>query len=66
MPGRVLVTTSVSITPSVPTRLSGYLTPAEVFTSTPVEAASGAMIEFLASDPLRIAEPNLNVAPVLS
>ena len=44
----------------------GYLTPAEVFTSTLVEAASGGMIEFLASDPLRIAEPNLNVAIVLT
>jgi len=49
-----------------PHQALGYLTPAEVFTSTPVETVSGGMIESLASDPLRIAELNLNVASILS
>ena len=44
----------------------GYLTPAEVFISTLVETVSGDMIESLTSDPIRIAEPNLNLAPILS
>ena len=44
----------------------GYLTPADVFASTPVETVSGGMIESLTLDLLRIAEPNLNVAIVLS
>jgi len=44
----------------------GYRTPAEVFTSIPVEATSGGMLEFLIPDPLRIAVPNLNIAPILS
>ncbi len=49
-----------------PHQTHGYRTPAEVFTSTPVEATSGGMVESLASDPLRIAEPDLNIAPILS
>ncbi len=42
-----------------------YWTPAEVFTSTPVEATSTGMIESLTPDPLRIAVPTLNIAPIL-
>ena len=49
-----------------PHQALGYLTPAEVFASTPVEATSVIMVESLTSDPLRIAEPNLNIAPILS
>ena len=49
-----------------PHQALGYLTPAEVFASTPVEATSVSMVESLTSDPLRIAEPNLNIAPILS
>jgi putative transposase len=44
----------------------GYRTPAEVFNSIPVEATSGGMVESLTADPLRIAGPNLNIAPILS
>ena len=44
----------------------GYRTPAEVFASTPIEASNGAMIESLTPDPLRIAGPDLNIAPILS
>jgi len=44
----------------------GYRTPAEVFNSIPVEATHGGMVESLTADPLRIAGPNLNVAPILS
>ena len=43
-----------------------YRTPAEVFNSTPVEATNGVMVESLTPDPLRIAGPNLNIAPILS
>jgi putative transposase len=43
-----------------------YRTPAEVFTSTPVEATNGGMIESLTPDPLRTAELYLNIAPTLS
>jgi putative transposase len=43
-----------------------YRTPAEVFTSTPVEATNGGVVEFSTPDPLRIAEPYLNIAPTLS
>ncbi len=43
-----------------------YRTPAEVYTSTPVESTSSGMVESLPSDPLRIAGPNLNIAPILS
>jgi len=44
----------------------GYLTPAEVFNSIPVEATHGGVVESLTADPLRIAGPNLNTAPILS
>jgi len=44
----------------------GYLIPAEVYTSTPIESTNRVMVESLTSDPLRIAEPNLNIAPILS
>ena len=43
-----------------------YRTPAEVFTSTTVETTSRVMVESLTPDPLRIAGPNLNLAPILS
>ena len=43
-----------------------YQTPAEVFTSIPVEATSVGMLEHLISDPLRIAGPSLNIDPILS
>jgi len=49
-----------------PHQTHGYRTPAEVFTSTPVEATSADMVESLTPDPLRIAGPNLNIAPILS
>jgi len=44
----------------------GYRTPAEIFASTPVEATNGYMVESLTPEPLRIAEPNLNIASILS
>jgi len=49
-----------------PHQALGYRTPAEVFNTTPVETTSAGMIESLTPDPLRIAEPNLNIAPILS
>ena len=49
-----------------PHQALGYRTPAEVFTSIPVEATSGDVVESLTPDPLRIAGPNLNKAPILS
>ncbi len=49
-----------------PHQTHGYRTPADVFTSIPVEATSKGMVESLTSDPLRIAGPNLNIAPILS
>ena len=49
-----------------PHQTHGYRTPAEVYTSTPVESTSRGMVESLTPDPLRIAEPNLNIAPILS
>jgi putative transposase len=57
-----------------PHQALGYRTPAEVFipsvaegfASIPVEVTSGGMVESLTPDPLRIAEPNLNIAPILS
>jgi putative transposase len=51
---------------SRPHQSLGYLTPAEVFDSAPVEATSASMVESLASKPLGIAEPDLNIAPILS
>ena len=44
----------------------GYRTPAEVFTLIPIETTSGGMVEFLTPDPLKVAVPNLNIAPILS
>ena len=49
-----------------PHQTLGYRTPAEVFNSTLVEATNGVMVESLPPDPLRIAGPNLNIAPILS
>ena len=49
-----------------PHQALGYRTPAQVFTSTPVEATSACMIESLTLDTLRTAEPNLNLVPILS
>ncbi len=49
-----------------PHQALGCRTPVEVFTSTPVEAASTGMVESLIPDPLRIAVPTLNTAPILS
>ena len=49
-----------------PHQALGYRTPAEVFTSTPVEATSTGMVESLTPDPLRIAVPTLNTALILS
>jgi putative transposase len=49
-----------------PHQALGYRTPAEVFTSTPVEATNGSMVKSLTSNTLRIAEPNLNTALILS
>jgi putative transposase len=49
-----------------PHQALGYRTPAEAFTSTPVEAPSRVMVESLILDPLRIAEPTLNTASILS
>jgi putative transposase len=49
-----------------PHQTHGYRTPAEVFTSIPVEAINRGMVESLTPDPLRIAGPNLNIAPILS
>jgi len=49
-----------------PHQTHGYRTPAEVFTSIPVEVISRGMVESLTPDPLRIAVPTLNTAPILS
>ena len=49
-----------------PHQALGYRTPAEVFNTTPVETTSAGMIESLTPDPLRIAGPDLNIAPILS
>jgi len=49
-----------------PHQALGYRTPAEVYTAIQVELTNGGMVESLTSDPLRIAESNLNIAPILS
>jgi len=49
-----------------PHQTHGYRTPAEVYTSTLVESTSRGVVESLMPDPLRIAVPNLNIAPILS
>ena len=49
-----------------PHQALGYRTPAEVFTSIPVEVTQGGMVESLTPDPMRTAGPTLNIAPILS
>ena len=49
-----------------PHQTHGYRTPAEVFNSTPVEVTGTGMVESLTPDPLRVVEPDLNIAPILS
>ena len=49
-----------------PHQTHGYRTPAEVYTSIPVEATNSGMVESLTPDPLRIAVPTLNTASILS
>jgi putative transposase len=49
-----------------PHQALGYRTPAEVFTSIPVEATQGGMVESLTPDTMRTAGPTLNIAPILS
>jgi len=49
-----------------PHQALGYRTPAEAFGSILVAATSAGMIESLTPDPLRIPEPNLNIASILS
>jgi putative transposase len=49
-----------------PHQTHGYRTPAEVYTTIQVEAINGGVLESLPSNPLRIAGPNLNIAPILS
>jgi len=49
-----------------PHQTLGYRTPAEVYSAIQVEATSRGMVEFLTPDPLRIAGPDLNIAPILS
>ena len=49
-----------------PHQALSYRTPAKVFTSIPVEATNGDVVESLTPDPLRIAGPTLNIVPILS
>jgi len=49
-----------------PHQALGYRTPAEVFTSTPVDPTNGGMIKSLTPDPLRIAGSALNIPCILS
>jgi len=49
-----------------PHQALSYRTPAEVFTSIPVEATNEDVVESLIPDPLRIAGPTLSMAPILS
>ena len=53
-----------------PHQALGYRTPAEVFSSSLVEATHGGMVKSLrpttSTETLRIAGPNLNIAPILS
>ena len=44
----------------------GYRTPSEVYCATPVESTHKGMVESLTPDPLGIAEPDLNIASILS
>ena len=49
-----------------PHQALGYLTPAEVFSSIPMEVTQGGMVESLTPDTLRTAGPTLNIPPILS
>ena len=49
-----------------PHQTHGYRTPAEVYFIIQVESTNGGMVKSLTSDPLRIAEPDLNIASILS
>jgi hypothetical protein len=49
-----------------PHQALGYRTPAEVFTSMPVEVVHGGMLESLIPSTRRAAGPSLNMAPILS
>jgi|TARA_Y100000310_G_scaffold299825_1_gene334990 putative transposase len=49
-----------------PHQALGYRTPAEVYSVIQVAPTNGGMVESLTSDPLGIAGPNLNIAPILS
>ncbi len=49
-----------------PHQSHGYQTPAEVFTSIPVEATNGDVVESLIPSTLRTAGPTLNIASILS
>jgi len=49
-----------------PHQALGYRTPAEVFNSMAVEVTNGDVVESFTAGPLRIAGPNLNIAPILS
>jgi len=49
-----------------PHQVLDYLTPVELFISSPVAVTYGGMVESLTPDPLRIAGSNRNIAPILS
>jgi len=49
-----------------PHQSHGYRTPAEVYTTIQVEPTNGGVVESLTPDTLKIAGPNLNIAPILS
>jgi putative transposase len=49
-----------------PHQALGYRTPAEVFSSTPVEATNGSMVQSSTPGTPRTAGPNLKIAPILS
>lgn len=49
-----------------PHQSHGYRTPAEVYYSTTVGPINGGMVESVIPDPLRVAGPDLNIAPILS
>ena len=49
-----------------PHQALGYMTPAEVFISSPVETTHEDLVKFLVPGPLRTAGPSLNIAPILS
>jgi len=49
-----------------PHQTHGYRTPAEVYSVTLLEPISTSMVESLTPDPLRIVEPDLNIASILS